>query len=1129
MPLTERKFSALLLFPLLTVPHLGYAQTFVAQGPAPSTGPNVTVQSADLPSNQGSVAGAVGPIAVAADGKTMYIGAPNGGIWKTNDGGRSWTALSDNQASLSISSLAIDPSNSDILVAGTGLTSNGSVASGVAGRGGQANGGLLYSIDGGVTWKSATLGDGKSLMNISAVAVSGQTILAGTLDSNVLHGTQPTGSGYGLYRSIDGGAKFDPIAGANPPPAGQVTDLVADRNSPSTYYVAISNDTTYSVYKTIDGGSNWTDTNLNQLTLKKGAIVKLAAGPGGSVAALVVSVDNQQAQAIYLLDSSVPASLTWTQLKPSGFDPAQMLTPIDAANGVPNTQGLINTAIAIDPKDKTIVYVSGVLTINALFYPTPVYRITATSYQSLIGVYTSNGSAVHADSRAMAFDANGNLIMSGDGGIYVRANPQSTDGAWTSLSGDLSLFASYKVGYDANSHRVVTANQDTGVALQSQPNSLSYNAIQGGDGVNAAVNDRTLVKQSAIYSSSQEMGSLWRTIIDAQGNAVGNSAVILELSTDPKAKLTYAFSSPFVLNYQDKQLIAIGAIDALSNNHVYVTKDTLDVSKTSITLSLTDRGSVGSEAVSSISYGISNNSTPILVGTNQGLWLNTTNDAAQIKKLDYPGYAPTAIVFDPRSADRFYATDYTSLYGTLNQKDFTKLSDTWPTALSTFTNTAALEFISYNGVNALLVGGVNTKANLPEAPVGPLVVADSNSLGVLSDWRYFGTGLPNSLVSALNYNPTVDVLAVGTFGRGIYLLYDVTSNFKAATRLEFGRADNDSRPDAALLLTNGNYPSRPLDKFGTGTLTISGIASYSGATTIESGTLALTGAGSIASSSGVDVKDSGTFNISGTTNGATITSLSGSGMVALGAQSLTFSEATDTFYGVIEGAGNLALNGGSQALAGVNTYTGQTLINGGTLALTGTGSIASSSGVTDNGIFDISGTTSGATIANLSGTGAVALGAQSLTFSGANGTFAGTIDGAGGLIFNGGYQVLSGLNTYAGQTLINGGLQIGAGGTTGTLGTGGVVNNSLLVFNRSNALTVPNAISGTGAVTQSGTGTTTLTANNTYSGPTTISNGTLALAGVGSIASSSGVWDYGTFDISGTANGATITGLFGNG
>jgi autotransporter-associated beta strand protein len=96
--------------------------------------------------------------------------------------------------------------------------------------------------------------------------------------------------------------------------------------------------------------------------------------------------------------------------------------------------------------------------------------------------------------------------------------------------------------------------------------------------------------------------------------------------------------------------------------------------------------------------------------------------------------------------------------------------------------------------------------------------------------------------------------------------------------------------------------------------------------------------------------------------------------------------------------------------------------------------------------------------------------------------------------------VLSGANTFVGTATISGGtLQIGAGGTTGTLGTGtaAVIDNATLAFNRSDSLTVANPISGSGVLNQIGSGTTILTGNNTYSGGTTISAGTLQVGNGG--------------------------------
>ena len=102
-PLRGFVIAAALLVPSAGVAQLQVNQNFVGQGPAPSFGPINTVQSADAPNANGNVAGAVGPVvADPLDVNTFYVGTPAGGIWKTTNGGTTWTPLTDKQASLSI-------------------------------------------------------------------------------------------------------------------------------------------------------------------------------------------------------------------------------------------------------------------------------------------------------------------------------------------------------------------------------------------------------------------------------------------------------------------------------------------------------------------------------------------------------------------------------------------------------------------------------------------------------------------------------------------------------------------------------------------------------------------------------------------------------------------------------------------------------------------------------------------------------------------------------------------------------------------------------------------------------------------------------------------------------------------
>ena len=289
-----------------------------------------------------------------------------------------------------------------------------------------------------------------------------------------------------------------------------------------------------------------------------------------------------------------------------------------------------------------------------------------------------------------------------------------------------------------------------------------------------------------------------------------------------------------------------------------------------------------------------------------------------------------------------------------------------------------------------------------------------------------------------------------------------------------------------------------LTQSGSGITTLTGANAYTGATTINSGTLALGATGSLPSTGAVNLAGAtGIFDISGASAGATIGSLTGvsGSQVTLGARSLTTGNAGNTSYlGSISGTGSLIKQGvGIFTLGGTNTYTGGTTVNAGTLAISGGGSLAATGAVSlaSGSALDISGAIANQTIGNLTGASGsqILLGARSLTAGNAgNTTFGGIISGSGGLVKQGsGTLTLTGANTYSGGTTINAGaLQ----GDTTSL-QGGIVDNATLIFNQVANGTYANAISGTGNLTKTGAGVLTLSGANTYSGGTTISAGTL--------------------------------------
>ena len=947
------------------LPSAAFPQVFVSQGPAPGFGPLPLSISGDQPPSgpglprNGSTAGAINAVgADPSDPNTIYVGAVNGGVWVTHNGGMSWTPLTDQLTSLSISSLALDPADPThkTWIAGTGLLSAGSLGTGPPSsfnsgtpsffiNSGGLRTGLLMSTDGGNTWAAPSGNATVAGVTIVNVEARGPLILAAGFEPlATARSNDPIAAQNGaLYRSTDGGQTF--TVGAPGLPPGPVSSLVGDPSNPAKFYAAVTSTTiptATSLYVSLDSGASWSPVFTSATPVAGGNVIasatgqvfaRASAGPQGSVAMTTIDVSTGKINALYL---SLNSGQTWTRLAlPSDLNM--------------NEQAANNAHVAIDPSNPAIVYITGD-TIGAPSFTASAYRVQlrpdgSSFFQPLTGnFFTADGSTIHADSRSMAFDATGRLILVNDGGIYARTSPQTTTGVWTGLNGNLSAWQMYGIAYDANSKRLLVAAQDTGSALQSAPGSALYNNLTPGDGTVAVINDRTLNQKSAIYSASEHLNHLNRTIIDAQGNPLGaHPTVLITFDTTP-VNVDNTFRAPFVLNRVDPTRMAF------ASDHVFISQDPLNnldsaqpcagdvVSQYCITLHLTDLGQIGTTGqVFSLAYGANDNPGALLAGVDNGpgqrLFLSTAATPAPgtLNALpQYVGLLPLSLVFDPRTQARFFVADSVNLWSTQNGTaapatvTFQNLTSNLPAG---FIRPYAVEFISNNGVDALLVGGLSNVANAQS----PITVADSDANGNLANWRLFGTGLPNAPVSKLAYNPTVDALAVATFGRGAWLLYDLTSNFPQATVLQFGLADNNSNPSASILTDgtalDGSHFVRPLIKYGTGTLTIPGDAAYTGGTTILGGALQLGNGGTSGSILGnvAFCSDAGNPLCDPSTD-----------------KMLVFNRSdTYTFNGAISGPGQVVQFGsGETILTAVNTYSGPTYVNAGTLSVNG--SIASS-------------------------------------------------------------------------------------------------------------------------------------------------------------------------------------------
>ena len=458
-------------------------QTFIPQGPSPKFGAIDLVQSGDAPPN-GTVGGAVQAILLdpALGSQTMFIAGVNGGIWRTTDGGASWKALTDNQASLSIASLALDPTDATgkTLIAGIGITSNGGWnnfnVGNEFGRGG-ARTGLLYSADGGNTW-SALGAASLTGQSVIGVAAAGGTILAATFEEQNPRQTTAATGAYGLYRSANGGQSFGLVSGSGGLPAGPVTALVADPQNPGncgtqnscTFYASVTSASTPSatgVYVSHNSGQSWTPVFTSATAVSGGTNVitgaatfqlvpKLAAGPNGSVAIAIAQLQPSPSDSSCVQPNCNGQQLTGLYLSQNGGTAWSALKVPDTNKGV--MQAAVNLAVAIDPTNTSIVYVTGDGIENNPF-TVAAFRVQGATATSITLARTSNGSTAHSDSRGLAVDSAGNLWMTSDGGVYMRSNPQSDNGAWTGFNtSTLQVQETYSVAYDTLNKRLAAAD-----------------------------------------------------------------------------------------------------------------------------------------------------------------------------------------------------------------------------------------------------------------------------------------------------------------------------------------------------------------------------------------------------------------------------------------------------------------------------------------------------------------------------------------------------------------------------------------------------------------------------------------------------------------------------------------------
>lgn len=184
---------------------------------------------------------------------TFYVGARNGGVWKTVNNGTTFFPVFDKQKTLSIGDIAIDPSDPDRIWVGTGEAYNARLS--------HSGNGIYFSADGGKNWENMGLKDSLHISKVIVDPMNPNTIYAASMG----HLFSPNEM-RGVYKSEDSGKNWKRIFFIDKNTG--VIDLVINPKNPDILYAAAYEKYRFpwhyeaggensGIYKTKDGGKTW--------------------------------------------------------------------------------------------------------------------------------------------------------------------------------------------------------------------------------------------------------------------------------------------------------------------------------------------------------------------------------------------------------------------------------------------------------------------------------------------------------------------------------------------------------------------------------------------------------------------------------------------------------------------------------------------------------------------------------------------------------------------------------------------------------------------------------------------------------------------------------------------------------
>jgi photosystem II stability/assembly factor-like uncharacterized protein len=449
--------------------------------------------------------------------QTIWVAGVSGGVWRTDDSGITWSPLYDFMASLVVSCMILDPTDPEVIYAGTG--------EGFYNLDGFQGFGIFQSSDAGDSWQQLAATEGPEFRWVNRMAMShdGTVLLVATRS--------------GLFRSADKGASFTALGA----PANQ--EMLDVRFHPSDAQLCVAGGRNGKAFYSTNGGLNWAPANGLPVVAKFGGRVELSYARANPTV-VYVSLDNGTGEIYRSTDGGQTYALR-------------------GRPGHLSDQGwYANTLWAGDPLDPNFLVVGGL----------DLHRSTnGGTTTTKISDWEQSPQSAHADHHVIAahpaYDgvSNTTVYCGNDGGVYRTANLTAAQPIWQELNNGLGITQFYGAAGSPTTGQIVGGAQDNGTVLYtpaSGPPSATtgpegYVTIYGGDGGYAAADPR----QATFYGEYVYL-QIHRSQGGAQSVDIYNG---IADAGDPNSAL---FIAPFILDPTNPDVMLAGGLSLWRSDRI---------------------------------------------------------------------------------------------------------------------------------------------------------------------------------------------------------------------------------------------------------------------------------------------------------------------------------------------------------------------------------------------------------------------------------------------------------------------------------------------------------------------------------------------------------------------------------